>query len=230
VQFESGELRLTNYAVSFACNKPMEKSKSGTVNIGFTVPLGAICAFGQIAGESAGVRVDCADFRSVILRFVCAEAARDFKQKVDNLALVGGNDSFAVAHRRATSDKELNAWRTPSWLHQEYQRLGLATGAWRLSRMNHAHGLIPSYPELLAVPGNVTDEDLVAAAEFRRHGRFPVVCWRHPSNGTHPGQCHRAQPRRYACDAPAQIRALVAEQCCCRQARSSSGARSRSSA
>lgn len=37
----------------------------------------------------------------------------------------------------------------------------------------------PSYPSAVVVPKNIEDSDLVAIANFRQAGRFPVLAYRH---------------------------------------------------
>ena len=39
--------------------------------------------------------------------------------------------------------------------------------------------MCPSYPSAVVVPKNVEDSDLIAIANFRQAGRFPVLAYRH---------------------------------------------------
>ena len=42
--------------------------------------------------------------------------------------------------------------------------------------------LCPSYPGMVIVPAQVTDEDIKKVAGYRYLGRFPVVCYYHSGN------------------------------------------------
>nr|CCA24584.1 myotubularinlike protein putative [Albugo laibachii Nc14] len=52
---------------------------------------------------------------------------------------------------------------------------------WRLLR-NSNFRLSPSYPQLLVVPNELSDDELVQSAKFRSRARLPVVIWKHPSH------------------------------------------------
>ncbi|PRP88274.1 myotubularin-related protein 2 isoform 1 [Planoprotostelium fungivorum] len=66
---------------------------------------------------------------------------------------------------------------------EEYKRLGLPNGKWRITRVNEEFKMSASYPPLLVVPASVTDEELLKVAEFRSRGRIPACIWRHAKNG-----------------------------------------------
>lgn len=54
---------------------------------------------------------------------------------------------------------------------------------WRLSTANYEYKLCPSYPQLLIVPKEVSDEELFTVAAFRSEQRLPSLVWAHKSNG-----------------------------------------------
>lgn len=60
----------------------------------------------------------------------------------------------------------------------EFAKL-LATDEWRLSTVNQAFAVCPSYAASLVVPRSISDDDLRAAAAYRDGGRFPVLSYRH---------------------------------------------------
>ena len=39
---------------------------------------------------------------------------------------------------------------------------------------------LTSYPALLVVPGQVSDDSISRFGRLYRHNRFPVITWRHP--------------------------------------------------
>uniref|UniRef100_A0ABM0M8D4 LOW QUALITY PROTEIN: myotubularin-related protein 13-like n=1 Tax=Saccoglossus kowalevskii TaxID=10224 RepID=A0ABM0M8D4_SACKO len=73
---------------------------------------------------------------------------------------------------------------------QDYQRLGLGTpGAgsrqkttepFRISDINLKYAVCRSYPALIVVPSNMTDDSIRKLAKCHRQNRFPAICWRHP--------------------------------------------------
>ncbi len=56
---------------------------------------------------------------------------------------------------------------------------GSPAASFRISTVNANYGLCRTYPALLVVPANVSDESLRRVARGYRHGRLPVVTWRH---------------------------------------------------
>ena len=58
-------------------------------------------------------------------------------------------------------------------------RLGVhRSTAWRVSRVNDSYELCPTYPKVLAVPTQISDQELFGVKNFRKRGRIPVCVWR----------------------------------------------------
>lgn len=64
----------------------------------------------------------------------------------------------------------------------EFAKL-LATDDWRLSTVNQTFQVCPTYAAVLVVPKAISDAEIIASAQFRDGGRFPVVSYRH-ENGS----------------------------------------------
>ncbi|XP_066963738.1 myotubularin-related protein 13 [Macrobrachium rosenbergii] len=77
--------------------------------------------------------------------------------------------------------------------HKDYMRLGLGSlgsnsttvpqrnkSEFRVSSCNINYQLCRSYPALLSVPSNTSDDSLHRLARCYRHNRVPVITWRHP--------------------------------------------------
>ncbi|KAJ9442916.1 Phosphatidylinositol-3-phosphatase myotubularin-1 [Diplonema papillatum] len=60
---------------------------------------------------------------------------------------------------------------------------------WRLSDVNVGFGVCGTYPELLAVPHEASDELLRQAAPFRARSRFPVLSYRCKETGATISRC-----------------------------------------
>ncbi|CAG2057820.1 unnamed protein product [Timema podura] len=50
---------------------------------------------------------------------------------------------------------------------------------WKISYVNKDFGVCPTYPSAVVVPKSIDDETIIAAANFREGGRFPVLSYRH---------------------------------------------------
>ncbi|CAI5728388.1 unnamed protein product [Hyaloperonospora brassicae] len=76
----------------------------------------------------------------------------------------------------------------------EFQRMGISsfTDRWRLSYINGAYDLCPTYPSVLAVPTAASDRVLAVASKFRSKGRIPVLSWRDRKTGA--VICRSSQP------------------------------------
>ncbi|KAK9168451.1 hypothetical protein Syun_000591 [Stephania yunnanensis] len=51
---------------------------------------------------------------------------------------------------------------------------------WRISEINSNYTMCSTYPSLLIVPKNISDEEVLQASSFRARGRLPAVSWCHP--------------------------------------------------
>lgn len=67
---------------------------------------------------------------------------------------------------------------------QEFSRLGITDeglagelSPWRLSAANSDYKLCDTYPQVLVMPRRMTDDEVIAVAQFRSGRRLPVMCW-----------------------------------------------------
>lgn len=60
----------------------------------------------------------------------------------------------------------------PLWLDVFCQ--GLPNESWAISKMNSTYELCDTYPSILVIPTNITDEDIKRVAVFRAKHRIPV--------------------------------------------------------
>ena len=51
---------------------------------------------------------------------------------------------------------------------------GLPNESWTISKINSNHELCDTYPSILVIPTNITDEDIKRVALFRAKHRIPV--------------------------------------------------------
>nr|XP_020450595.1 myotubularin-related protein 1-like isoform X7 [Monopterus albus] len=64
----------------------------------------------------------------------------------------------------------------------EYRRQGLPNESWTISKINSTYELCDTYPSILVIPTNITDEEVKRVAVFRAKNRFPVLSWIHPES------------------------------------------------
>ncbi|KAM9274025.1 myotubularin isoform 3-T5 [Morus bassanus] len=83
---------------------------------------------------------------------------------------------FAFVNEEKFSE---NGWMVYNPM-SEYRRQGLPNERWRVTFINEHYGLCDTYPSLLVVPYNATDDDLKKVAAFRSRNRIPVLSWIHP--------------------------------------------------
>ena len=107
---------MSTYAVAFASNGDIGANGADFV-IGWAVPVGAISELKSVQGDPV-LRLECTDFRSIDLRFESASAARVFRRDINKISIADctNETSFVFAHRRASTDEELNAWFPTDWL------------------------------------------------------------------------------------------------------------------
>ncbi|KAG8286330.1 Myotubularin- protein 4 [Homalodisca vitripennis] len=82
----------------------------------------------------------------------------------------------------------------PSWHNVERLQFDVSEGGpWRISAANREYELCKSYPRLLLVPADITDEKLDAASKFRSSRRVPAIVWRHKGNGAVIARCSQPE-------------------------------------
>uniref|UniRef100_A0A8C1V3I7 Myotubularin related protein 1b n=1 Tax=Cyprinus carpio TaxID=7962 RepID=A0A8C1V3I7_CYPCA len=75
----------------------------------------------------------------------------------------------------------------------EYKRQGLPNESWIISKVNSSYELCETYPALLVLPSNVTEDELKRVAAFRAKRRLPVLSWIHPESQAAIVRCGQPQ-------------------------------------
>ncbi|XP_007664017.3 myotubularin isoform X2 [Ornithorhynchus anatinus] len=198
-----GETRITDKEVIYMCpfNGPI-KGKLYITNyrlylrslemdppVILDVPLGVIARIEKMGGASSrgensyGLDITCKDMRN--LRFALKQeghSRRDIFEIFTKYAFPQSHNLvfFAVVNEEKFSK---NGWLVYNPM-EEYRRQGLPNGQWRITFINKRYELCDTYPSLLVVPYNSTDDDLRKVASFRSRSRIPVLSWIHPENKT----------------------------------------------
>ncbi|XP_062440586.1 myotubularin isoform X3 [Rhea pennata] len=168
-----GETRVTDKDVIYICpfNGPVKgrvyitnyrlylRSVETDPTVVLNVPLGVISRIEKMGGASSrgensyGLDITCKDMRN--LRFALKQEGHSRR------------DIFEVLTKHA---------------FPQSHNLGLPNERWRVTFINEHYGLCDTYPSLLVVPYNATDDDLKKVAAFRSRSRIPVLSWIHPEN------------------------------------------------
>ncbi|KDO25187.1 hypothetical protein SPRG_20770 [Saprolegnia parasitica CBS 223.65] len=125
-----------------------------------------------------------------------------------------------LAFACADTDRHDDAVDMEALIERDMVRQGIVVpgaqdgGAFRLSRINQAFRVCPTYPTLLAVPRAIGDAELQAIGHFRAKGRVPVITYRHTESDAILARC--AQPlvglRRRRCNHDERYMRILQEQ------------------
>lgn len=173
-----GTLTITNYRLYF---KTMERDSPFVLD----APLGVISRVEKIGGapcrgeNACGLETVCKDIRN--LRFANKQEGRSRRSIFDTLTkyafpLSNNLPFFAFEYREVFQD---NGWKVFDPI-SEYRRQGVPNDSWRITRANEHYELCDTYPAILVVPANVSDDELKKVASFRSRDRLPVLSWIHP--------------------------------------------------
>ncbi|XP_046398778.1 myotubularin-related protein 2 isoform X1 [Ischnura elegans] len=175
-----GVLSVTTYKLHF---RSMDRDTPYVVD----VPLGVVSRIEKVGGASSrgensyGIEVFCKDMRN--LRFAHKQENHSRRNVFEKLQ----QRAFPLSHRlplfafEYTERFPENGWTVYEPI-AELKRMGVPNDTWKVTKINESFELCDSYPPILAVPGQATDEDLRSVAAFRSRGRIPVLSWIHPES------------------------------------------------
>ncbi|XP_043271665.1 myotubularin-related protein 9 [Venturia canescens] len=86
---------------------------------------------------------------------------------------------FFFRPRSINNKKDEDGWSAYAPVSEWSKLLALHGDEWRLSHLNRDYKVCNSYPSAIVVPRQIEDQIIVASANFRDGGRFPVLCYRH---------------------------------------------------
>ncbi|XP_061920963.1 myotubularin-related protein 2-like isoform X1 [Entelurus aequoreus] len=174
----NGTLTITDYKLYFSS---MERESPFVLDVN----LGAISRLETISipnqGENTkGLELVCKDMRSPRFAYKTEMSLLDV---VDMLAKL----AFPLSHSLtlfAFQYKEqfpVDGWKVYDPV-AEYRRQGLPNESWTISKVNSTYELCDTYPSVLVIPTNITDDDIKRVAAFRAKHRIPVLSWIHPES------------------------------------------------
>ena len=153
-------------------------------------PVIAFCTFRptlQGSGNDSLIRIRCRDFRFLAFSFTDDKQARDVFESIKGATCKLGKveNLYAFSYRPPLQEKEINGWEVynakAEWRRQGISEKGVDRG-WRISRINADYAFSATYPALLVVPSNISDNTLNYAGRFRAKDRIPVLTYLHSVN------------------------------------------------
>ncbi|TVY32275.1 Phosphoinositide 3-phosphatase, partial [Lachnellula subtilissima] len=140
----------------------------------------------QGSGLASSIRLRCRDFMFITLNFTTDRKARDVFESIKGATKLSRTEKlYAFSFQPVGPEKEINGWEVydakAEWKRQGISDKGADRG-WRISKINVDYGFSPTYPALLPVPSNISDNVLNYAGRYRSRVRIPVLTYLHPVN------------------------------------------------
>jgi hypothetical protein len=186
----AGDLYLTNYRISFI---PYAQDDASCSNV--EIPLHVIVYLEPFSEKVAKVSLYTKDFRYISFNFgELSLWMSSFYQAVVRLAFPNDQTkcfAFVSKVENYLSTPTVNGWSYRDLL-KEYDRLDMVSDPVIRIYAQPDYHLCETYPQYIAVPSNISDEELRLVAGFRSRSRLPVIAWKHPR--TKAALCRCSQP------------------------------------
>ncbi|XP_057216291.1 myotubularin-related protein 1b isoform X2 [Triplophysa rosa] len=185
-----GTLTITDYKLYF-------KSLTREPPFVLDVNLGAVSRLESIAVQShgennQGLEIVCKDIRNA--RFAYRKEGQSNVEVFEILSQY----AFPLSHNlplfayKCREKFPEDGWKIYDPV-AEYKRQGLPNESWIISKVNSSYEVCETYPALLVMPSNVTEDELKRVAAFRAKRRFPVLSWIHPESQAAIVRCGQPQ-------------------------------------
>ncbi|XP_051493968.1 myotubularin-related protein 9-like isoform X2 [Apus apus] len=137
----------------------------------------------RLAGSSGTITLRCKDLKVLQLEIPGMEECLNIASSIEALSSVDSVMMMYPFFYRPENLKLEEGWHLFP-LQQYFQQISSQTSQWRLSDVNQDFTTCPTYPPAVIVPAAVDDDTLRKVARYRQGGRFPVLSYYHPKNGT----------------------------------------------
>ena len=193
-----GTLVLTNYRLYFKSYESSGGDESvqdgpDRVPTVLDMPLGFISRIEKMGGhktsgdKSYGLEIVCKDIRT--LRFIMskkppetAPARNDIFEKIRTFSFPKNKSPFFAFQFTDRYADSHDGWKVYDPMKEFTRQKVFNNTGWRVSNANKDYKLCSTYPPVLVVPSDVSDDDLKKVAEFRSRERIPVLSWMHPES------------------------------------------------
>ncbi|KAJ9608429.1 phosphatidylinositol-3-phosphatase ymr1 [Cladophialophora chaetospira] len=157
-----------------------------------TYPIIHFCTFRPsptASRQPSSIRLRCRDFTYYCFYFNDERKARDVYDSIRawTCKLNGIEKLYAFSYHPTGPEKDVQGtgWTLYDPM-REFRRMGLGDGKrqtnWRITHMNKDYQFSPTYPAILAVPANISDNTLNYAGRYRSRARIPALTYLHPVN------------------------------------------------
>lgn len=174
----TGTLTITDYKLYFT-SLIKDSSFILDVNLGAISRLESISVPNQ-GDNTKGIELVCKDIRSARFTYKAEESQPGIVEVLTKYAFPLSNNLSFFAFRYK-EQFPVDGWKVyePT---AEYNRQGLPNESWIISRINIHYELCDTYPSILVLPNNMTEEEIKQVASFRAKHRIPVLSWIHPES------------------------------------------------
>lgn len=119
--------------------------------------------------------------------FIYEREANDVYDTILKLTVINDvQQLYAFIYKPNQEEEKFNSWDIYS-VEKELKRQGLDptsdTCSWRISDINENYTVIPTYPDKLVVPAQVSDSLLKHAGKFRSKARIPILSYYYKKTG-----------------------------------------------
>ncbi|ETI27637.1 hypothetical protein G647_00086 [Cladophialophora carrionii CBS 160.54] len=190
----NGTLHLTPHHIIFVHAPPPapDGSRARPRETWITYPIIHFCTFRPsptASRQPSSIRLRCRDFNFYCFYFNDDRKARDVYDSVKawTCKLSGIEKLYAFSYHPTGPEKDVQGqgWALYDPM-REWRRMGLGDEKrqtnWRISTINKDYQFSPTYPAVLAVPANISDNTLNYAGRYRSRARIPVLTYLHPVN------------------------------------------------
>lgn len=139
------------------------------------------------SGRPSTIRIRCRDFMFISFHFKDDVSAREVFEFIRNRTCRLGSIEklYAFSYQPLKQEKPFNGWELYD-TKAEFRRQGISSKShdrgWRISNINKDYSFSPTYPALLVVPSQISDNVIKHAGPYRSRQRIPVLTYLHSTN------------------------------------------------
>ncbi|KAK9772449.1 putative Myotubularin phosphatase domain-containing protein [Seiridium cardinale] len=195
-EMHKGDLHLTEHHIVFVMpNTPeagakLQPNVPKTRELYIAYPILNYCNFRPsppASGRTSTVRIRGRDFTFISFHFKDDGSAREAFELIRNRTCRLGSieQLYAFSYQPLKQEKPFNGWEMYD-PKVEFRRQGISSKSqdrgWRISNINKDYAFSPTYPGLLVVPSQISDNVIKHAGPYRSRQRIPVLTYLHSLN------------------------------------------------
>ncbi|KAH7037832.1 LOW QUALITY PROTEIN: protein-tyrosine phosphatase-like protein [Microdochium trichocladiopsis] len=141
----------------------------------------------SVSGRPSSIRLRGRDFVFINFNFTDELQAREAFEWIRNRTCRLGSIEklYAFSYQPLKQERHLNGWQLYD-PKAEFRRQGISTKSvdrgWRISSLNKDYAFSPTYPGMLVVPSQISDNVIKYAGAYRSRQRIPVLTYLHSLN------------------------------------------------